>query len=540
MSNFYKIAVDGPSGSGKSSLAKGIAKTLGIIYVDTGALYRTIGLAAYRAGIDPKDADAVAVLLPEIKLELAFDNGLQHVLLDGEDVGESIRTPEMSMYASSVSAHPGVRAFLLDTQRDIAKTTSVVMDGRDIGSVIFPVAEVKFFLCAADEVRAERRFAELTEKGIDTTYEAVLADIITRDRNDSTREVAPAVKAEDAVILDNSGFMPEDTLAAALKIIETKLGGIAEPQSDEPQPIILTEPKTDEANGDALAEPKSGVGKPRIIPVPGNAVEKPRPAAEQKKAEAQPIIPEAPIVGEGKPPVGAEPDTVAQPHITAQPAVHAKKAERDAAVPDPQKKLKFYSFLQFLFGGFCKLLMRVKITGIENIPKEGAVLLCSNHISRWDDILLFCLIPRQIRFMAKIELFRAPVVGPLLKALGAFKIDRGNSDVASIRKAIMILKEGNQLCVHPQGRRYIGVPPYGTPVHAGIGMMICRGRAAAVPISIETKGWKAKLFRRVYMRIGKPIEYDSWGLQEKPTMEDYKYVTDEVFARICDGLTMDK
>ncbi|MBR7094932.1 MAG: (d)CMP kinase [Clostridia bacterium] len=214
------IAIDGPSGAGKSSLAKAIAKRLGIIYVDTGALYRTIGLYVREHGVDPHDEAGVTALLPEIDLSLRFENGAQRIYLCGKDVGDTIRTPEMSLYASAVSAIGTVRAFLLETQRKVARESSVVMDGRDIGTVILPDAECKIFLTASSEARARRRTAELTEKGLKVTYEEVLADMLLRDRNDSTRALAPAVPAKDAVMLDNSELTEEETLAAALAIIE--------------------------------------------------------------------------------------------------------------------------------------------------------------------------------------------------------------------------------------------------------------------------------------------------------------------------------
>ena len=218
----YKIALDGPSGAGKSSLAKRIAKELGIVYVDTGAMYRTVGLAVKRRGIEPADEAAVIAALPEIHLSIVFSDGEQHILLGDEDVGGLIRTPEISMAASRVSAIPAVRAFLLDTQRDLAKSTSVIMDGRDIGTVIFPDAEVKIFLTASAEARARRRTAELAEKGMPTPYEEVLRDIITRDKNDREREIAPAVAAPDAILLDNSELDLEGTVTEALRIIRSR------------------------------------------------------------------------------------------------------------------------------------------------------------------------------------------------------------------------------------------------------------------------------------------------------------------------------
>lgn len=218
------IAIDGPSGAGKSTLAKAIAAKLGYIYVDTGALYRAIGLYTKEHGTDPTDTNAVTELLPGIKLELCYNDGVQTVMLNGRDVSLDIRMPEISMYASSVSKISAVREFLLDLQRSMAKKYNVIMDGRDIGTVILPDADVKIFLTASPEGRAKRRYKELLEKGVQTTYEEVIADMRTRDKQDSTREVAPAVAAEDAILFDNTEFDREASLERALEIINTKIG----------------------------------------------------------------------------------------------------------------------------------------------------------------------------------------------------------------------------------------------------------------------------------------------------------------------------
>ena len=219
-----KIALDGPSGAGKSTVAKAVAKRLSIVYVDTGALYRSIGLFIKRLGIDKSDKEAIISQLKNIELSLQFKEGVQSVILNGEDVSGLIRTGEIAMYASAVSAIPEVRDFLLDTQRDIAHKNSVIMDGRDIGTVILPDAEVKIFMIASPEARAKRRYLELIEKGEGCTYEGVLADIIERDKNDSTRAVAPAIPAKDAIFLDNSDLDIEGTVNKALEIIFSKVG----------------------------------------------------------------------------------------------------------------------------------------------------------------------------------------------------------------------------------------------------------------------------------------------------------------------------
>ena len=219
-----KIALDGPSGAGKSTLAKNIAKRLGIVYVDTGALYRSIGLYVMRHNVDKTDSKKIISMLSDIKLNIKFVDGEQRVIMNGEDVSPLIRTGEIAMYASAVSAIPEVRAFLLDTQRKIANDNDVIMDGRDIGTVILPDADVKIFLIASPEARARRRYEELLEKGEKCTYEQVLADIKKRDNDDSTRKISPAVPADDAVFLDNSDYIPEQTLEAALNIIKSKVG----------------------------------------------------------------------------------------------------------------------------------------------------------------------------------------------------------------------------------------------------------------------------------------------------------------------------
>ena len=222
-----RIAIDGPGGAGKSTAAKALAQKLGIIYVDTGALYRTIGYYVRSKNVDPKDAEAVERLLPEISVELGYENGAQVVYLNGENLGDRIRTPEMSMYASAVSAIPAVRAFLLETQREIARKNSVIMDGRDIGTVILPDADVKIFLTASNECRAKRRCDELNAKGIKAKYDDVLFDMKMRDRADSTRKIAPAVAAPDAIPFDNSWMTPNECTDKLLKLIEKKTGAVA-------------------------------------------------------------------------------------------------------------------------------------------------------------------------------------------------------------------------------------------------------------------------------------------------------------------------
>ena len=219
-----KIAIDGPGGAGKSTLAKGLAKKLGFAYVDTGAIYRTVGFAARARGIAPDDAAAVSAMLKDIKVEARFEGGRQDMYLDGEFLGDRIREHEISHYASAVSAIPAVREYLFDMQRSIADENNVIMDGRDIGTVILPDAQLKIFLTATAEERAERRTRELEEKGQKADYAQILADIKERDERDSSRAIAPLKAADDAILFNNSGYTPERSLSEALAIVKDKLG----------------------------------------------------------------------------------------------------------------------------------------------------------------------------------------------------------------------------------------------------------------------------------------------------------------------------
>ncbi len=223
--NIFSVAIDGPSGAGKSTLAKAVAAKLDILYVDTGAIYRTIGCYVKEKGVHPRDNEAVIALLPEIHIEMRYaEDGLQHMILNGKDVTTEIRQNEISQYASDVSAIPEVRTFLLEMQRQFARENSVIMDGRDIGTVVLPDAEVKVFLTAPLAERAHRRFVELEQRGTPRAYEDVLREMEQRDYNDSHRAAAPLRQAEDAVLLDTGELNFDESLAALLSIIRKKVG----------------------------------------------------------------------------------------------------------------------------------------------------------------------------------------------------------------------------------------------------------------------------------------------------------------------------
>ena len=225
MNGHFAIAIDGPSGAGKSTLARRAAERFGFIYVDTGAIYRTVGLAAWRAGADTKDADQIEPLLPGLDIRMIHNEaGEQRMLLNGEDVSAEIRLPEISICASNVSALPAVRAFLMEMQRRMAWEHDVIMDGRDIGTVVLPDAELKIFLSASAEARAQRRLLELRNKGVQTSFEEVLRDIEHRDKQDSSRAAAPLRAAEDAIRLDTTEIGLQESIDLLCSIITQRLG----------------------------------------------------------------------------------------------------------------------------------------------------------------------------------------------------------------------------------------------------------------------------------------------------------------------------
>ena len=222
--SIINVAIDGPAGAGKSTISRAAAKELGFIYIDTGALYRTVGLNALRKGADVNDRESViATLTDDLKVELRFIDGEQRMFLNDEDVSDKIRTPEVSSAASITSAVPEVRKYLFDLQKNLAKNNNCIMDGRDIGTVVLPDAKVKIFLTASPEARAQRRYDELIEKCMDVKYEDVLADMIKRDYDDSHRAIAPLKQADDAILADTSGNTLEESIALIIKLIKDNI-----------------------------------------------------------------------------------------------------------------------------------------------------------------------------------------------------------------------------------------------------------------------------------------------------------------------------
>lgn len=425
-----RIAIDGPGGAGKSSVAKAVASELQIIYVDTGALYRTIGMYMINSGIDLKNSVDVINHLDKFTLELKFIDGKQVILLNGEDVGDKIRTPEVSMAASAVSAIPEVRQYLLDMQRNIAKNDSVIMDGRDIGTVILPDAEVKIFLTASPEARAKRRYDELCARGVEITYEQVYTEMVERDSNDANRSVAPCVPAEDAIILDNSGFNPSETVAEVVKIIKNK----------------------------------------------------------QTKMEVNSC--------------------------------------------ETKEKTVYMKLHRFL-APFFRFVMRLNPQGIENIPEDGGILFCSNHIGALDVIAITACTNRQISFVAKKELFSIPLLGKLITVLGAIKIDRGGNDVGAIKASISAAENGGAVAIFPQGHRYPGINPATTPKRNGAALIAYRSGCDVIPVCIQMKNGKYGLFRKIDVVFGEKIENSKFDFKNGGR-DEYDKATELMFDKVVE------
>lgn len=412
----FSIAIDGPSGAGKSTLADALSEKLGCIHLDTGAIYRTVALFVIESGVDPKDTESVVALIPKIDVKIEYIDGKQRMLMSGEDVTGRIRTPEISAGASVVSAIPEVRTYLLDLQRAFARKNSVIMDGRDIGTVILPNATVKFFMTASDDARAERRCAELREKGENVTLDDVKAAMAQRDENDKNRKTAPAIPAADSIPLDNSGSF-DDTVKKALKIIKKTI---------------------------------------------------------RKKRKNEPL----------------------------------------------------YAFWKHLLRPVFSLVWLLKIKRPKNEDTGRGVIICSNHISALDPVYLALRLRRQVWFMAKAELGKAPVLGGLIARFGV-TVKRGEADVGAIRQSIEILKENKAFCVFPQGTRRKEIHPKDTEFKSGVGMMAYRSKCDVLPAYIYTKNYRSRPFRRIKITFGDVIPYDELGFTCGNKQE-----IDEVSAKI--------
>lgn len=424
------IAIDGPSGAGKSTIAKALAESLGFIYVDTGAIYRTVGLYMEQHGVSTEDTEGIIRNLPDVRFELKYEDGTQKMYLGDEDVSDRIRTPLIAKYASVVSAVPAVRAFLLETQKKLARENNVIMDGRDIGTVILPNADVKIFLTASAEARAKRRVAQLAEKGEVVSFAEILASIEERDARDSGRDVAPLKPAEDAVTLDTSDYTLEESIAAAKRIVDEKLA-----------------------------------------------------------------------------------------------------AKNETPKKKDKNRKGFYKVIVGALTPIVRFCMRIRTYNKEKEQREGALIVCANHIAILDVLSLGVSFRRQLRFLAKKEVFKVPLLSQLISALGAYAVDRGRGDVGAIKKTLSILGDGECVAMFPQGTRHPYVDPAETEVKSGVGMMVYRSRANVQPVFIRVKNNKYRFLRKKEVILGDVIRYEEFGFTDGGK-EEYERAANMVFDRI--------
>ncbi len=443
------VAIDGPGGAGKSTIAKAAAKQMQFIYIDTGALYRSIGWYVTDCGKDPKNSDDVLQLLDKIKIDIRFIDGAQHVFVNEVDVSDKIRTPEISMAASSVSAMPPVRAFLLDLQRSFAKKNNVIMDGRDIGTVVLPNAKLKIFLTASAECRAKRRYDELINKGEDVKFDDVLSDLKHRDYNDSHRDIAPLKQADDAVLLDTSEMTLEQSIDAVIALIKKA--------NDDNAPT----------DGDKSADN-------------GNMTLKNEDSGLNFKIKT-----------------GIN---------------------------------KLAAVLKVILWPIYRLLFWYSVEGLENIPKTGGYIFCSNHVSALDPAMWVLVSRRRIHFMAKEELFKNKIAAAFLKSVDVFAIKRGSKDMSSINFATEIVKQGEILGIYPEGTR----SKDGRPGRAKSGVAFIANATGAdvIPAAVICKNCgTVKPFHRFKLVIGKPIPHEELAFDDLKK-DNLKRVSGRIMSEI--------
>lgn len=450
------VAIDGPAGAGKSTVAKAVANKLGLIYLDTGAMYRATAYTALNEGIDVSDEQKVAPMLEKMQMDIRFEDGAQQIYVNGVNTTPYLREHRMSKAASDISALPPVRYKMVELQREFAAARDVVLDGRDIGTFVLPNANCKIFMTATPEERANRRYKELLEKGQSVDYDALLADIIQRDYNDSHREVAPLKQADDAVLLDTTSMTVDEVVSAVIALVESK----------------LSEQKASEAPA-SVKNAKSSASEPQTTSGPSNAAEFETETTDNSK----------------------------------------KKSKKDARIKKYYKlktKFGFYRFMRVFLHPLASLLWPTKLIGIENAKKvEGsrAIFTC-NHFSKVDTFLpCFALFKREAHILAKSELFESALSGGFLYSLGAIPVKRGEADIDCVKCVLKLLKDDKQLMLFPEGTRNKEGTQTMAEFKSGAARFAIKTRSPIVPMLYYAP---PKLFKRNYLYIGEPFTLEEF------------------------------
>lgn len=484
-----KVAIDGPAGSGKSTIARALAERCGLTMIDTGAMYRSVTLACHERGVPVTDADAVAEVARAIHIEFGVAaDGTQTVLVDGRDVTTAIRTPEVDADVSVVSAVPAVREEMVAQQRRMGETGDVVAEGRDIGTVVFPDAEVKVFLTADPAARAHRRALQRNVED-PAQEQAILADLRRRDDADSSREVAPLAAAEDAVLIDSSNLTVEeelDQIAALVRAAHEDKGDAAKPADDKPVAAAAPEP---------VAAPVAEADKPAAVPAAEPVTKPASPAADKPAAD----------------------DT--------------KKEE------GPYDRFYEGAMREFSLGSRFVLGATIWVTGalskllwpwrIENGEAmwnaEGGQMVIMNHVSMIDPVILAVsdwMHGRRLRPIYKSEFDKSRILRWLYARLGAIPVKRGTADIKAVRRAQRALQRGEDILVFPEGTR-IHSDDQEVTIHGGFALMAQLAKAPVLPVAIVgardgVPGGNGMLRpHRIYLRAGDPITFDQLGEKKR-------------------------
>lgn len=426
----FIVAIDGPAGTGKGTMADLLSKKYNLINIDTGAMYRCVTLEMLNKNIGLEDEDKIAEMLKTIKIDMSSENGKQKVLLNGEDVTEQIRSKEVSEKVSPVSSIKQIRLAMAGLQRKMAQGKNVIMEGRDIGTIIFPTADVKIYLDANVEVRAQRRFKQNQEKGIEMSYEEILKNIKKRDKNDMEREMGALKVAPGAVVIDGSNMTIKQVENAISKIIDKKL-------------------------------------------------------KEKKKEEKIYKI---------------------------RPETTWKKVER--------------AIIKNLIHAFYKVVFRIEKVNENNLPMEGSVIICANHLNYWDAVGLVTATKRRINFVAKEELFNHNFLNWLAHIFDVIPIKRGMRDMEAMKRCLGSLKSGIALGIFPEGTRK-GLAK-GTKVQNGAAYMAFKTRAKVVPVGIQGS---FKPFTKVTLNYGEPIDFSKYD-SKNPEKDELDKATKKIMDNI--------
>jgi cytidylate kinase len=456
MSGYAQIAIDGPAGSGKTTVARALAKRLGFLYLDTGAMYRAVALLALQSASDEHDEERMLELARARPIRVLVDDESEdgfRVFAGGVPIGNELYGNDVSQIVSAVAAHPSIRSMLVERQRDIAATGPVVMAGRDIGTVVLPDAPVKIFLTASLDERVERRLAELAAHGTEVDRATLRREMLERDRLDTTREVAPLRPATGAHEIDSSGMSIDEVV--------DRIAAIAAHAPSEAPSLASAAPAAD--HGPASAGP-GGIGGP------------------------------------------------SRPDFKSGPS------------PGRNQSL-FYRFARVVLWFGLRAWNDLTVIGKENVPAEGPVIIACNHVSYVDPPALGCGLPRQVWYMAKTELFKIPILAPIIRGLGAFPVDRSRGDIAAIKAASQVLKGGRVLGIFPEGTR--NLDGTGKP-QMGVALLASLTGATVVPAYV---GGTRDAVRRSKITViyGTPIRFT---LGRKARRDDLAKWTEDLMLKI--------